>query len=625
MITVTKTVSSATNGTTIIRWLNITGQKYMSGTKLYYSPDGKNYSLLSTIPANQDSFVQTGINTKSADGYYYIKNLDSCGTLSDSSTVNKTMTLTVSVGELLHKLNWTPYKGFAVKKYYLERLQKGVFVTVDSVPGTDTLSHEFPAPCNYAIRYRIAAVGNSPDELSWSDTMGRKAIDTIPPNAAKITSLQVVNANLIQLNFISSDSPAVYQYVIQRSVNGTWATASHFITHLHGAASSYTDTINTISNKLCYTVITFDSCLNIAMSDTICSETFNGTALNCTGKVTLALPKIVSPPSAPDSFAIYKSTNNINYNKISQLPITDVTDVDTDVNVGMKYYYKLETIYHKAGMTGNSDTISVIPKTIPFADSAQLVYATVLKSDEVNGEVFIQWKRAALNDTNARGYYVYSLNTANGKYALIKDVTDLNDTSYIQQNINTLQYAYKYYILTYNVCDVGINSNIHKTVLLTVQNQNLSSLLKWTNYFGIPVKTYSVYKSKDGGPQFLVNNAGLDSVFADSNIVCNQHYTYQIQAILANGEISFSDSITVKSFDTITPITGQITDVTVLRTDVTDGKIKIDWSAATDNNLEGYNIYRSTDGLYWSLIMMALSWHFIDRHRLEYLQASLLL
>ena len=604
IITVTKTSTSTTNGTIVIRWQNTAGQRYMSGTQLYYSANGKSYNLLAILPSTQDSFVQTGINTKSADGYYYIKNIDSCGTASDSSIINKTMTLTVSVGQLLHKLNWTPYYGFKIKRYKIERLEKGVFVIIDSVPGTDTASKEFPAPCNYDIFYRIEAEGYNSGELSWSDTIGRKAIDIIPPNSAKIKDLTVLGTNNIRINFISSDSLDVYKYVVERMTNGGSWVGKDFITSLHGASATYIDTINTISNQICYTIITLDSCLNAAQSDTICSEALTSIGLSCKAQVTLALPKIISPPSKPDSFVIYRSLDSINYNKINQLPVTDLVDLDTNVTAGTQYYYKLATVYDKAAMISYSVTISAVPKTIPEADTAQLVYATVLKSDETSGEIYIRWRRAVKSDTNARGYYVYSFSTANGKYALIKDVPDLNDTTYIQNNINTLKNAYKYYIITYNVCDVGINSKIHKTVLLNVQNNNLNEQLNWNNYFGIPIKSYSVYKSKDGSSQNLVFNGGLDSSFSDSNVNCNHSYTYQIQAMLANGEISFSDSITVKSFDTIRPKTEPIILAAVTRTGITDGRISLSWNASTDNNLKGYNIYRSDNGFGWILIRL---------------------
>ena len=325
-------------------------------------------------------------------------------------------------------------------------------------------------------------------------------------------------------------------------------------------------------------------------------------SLYCSPQVTLNWTQFIGLPKGVSSYGIMRPTDGINFNKIGAVGPAATTFIDNTVTVGKQYYYKTEAIDSKSGYISFSDTLGIIPRLIPLADSAQLVYATVMKSDETYGEIYVQWRRAIRNDTNARGYYVYSFNTANGKYALLKDVTDLNDTSYIQNNINTLHTAYKYYIITYNVCDVGISSKIHKTVLLSVEGRNLSSSLKWNNYFGIPIKSYSVYKSKDGGAQNLVFNAGQDSALLDSNIYCNHNYTYQVQAMLANGEISFSDSITVKSFDTIRPITKPILLATIVRTGIQDGRIKLDWSRAFDNNLEGYNIYRSGDGIFWQEI-----------------------
>ena len=360
--------------------------------------------------------------------------------------------------------------------------------------------------------------------------------------------------------------------------------------------------INTLKDQICYSVIALDSCLNVSPTDTVCLVGLSGNGLFCNERVQLNWPSLNKHPKVPDSLLLYRSTNGVNYSKTASLSITSGVYDDYAINKGQPYYYQMVAKYNKSKITSYSDTIHVTPRIIPEADSAQLVYATVLKSDETRGAIFIQWKRALRNDTNAMGYYVYSFNTANVKYVLIKNVTDLNDTTYIQNNINTLKNAYKYYIITYNVCDVGINSKIHKTVLLNVQNNNLNEQLNWNNYFGIPIKSYSVYKSKDGGSQNLVFNGGLDSSFSDSNVNCNHGYTYQVQAMLANGEISFSDSITVKTFDTIRPKTQPIIVATVIRTGITDGRISLSWNASTDNNLEGYNIYRSDNGVGWILI-----------------------
>jgi len=964
IVTVSKISTSTNNGSVVIKWTN--NNIYVFYNQLYYSADGNIFNLLKdSLPVGQDSFVHTGVNTQSADQYYYIIGVDSCPAKSPKSIIHKTITLTVSIGELLHKLNWTPYQGFNVEEYKIEKLVGTSFVAIDSVPGNDTSSRYFPAPCNHVERYMIEAVGYNPGEISYSDSMGRKALDTIPPDAPIIKNASAINDTSARLDFKGSDSLATYKFVVQRSVNGNWGTLGDVLFTHPGQAATYIDSnINTVKNHVCYTVIAIDSCLNSTPGDTFClinlqgkgvqmadslhwspfvgytisnyyvlrylgpnnwdtvgivsgsdtqylhkplscnvpqtykivgfekggtEKTFsdsiiltpfdtikppaptikyatilNGShiqlfwhksipevklyelsmrtgngnwsvtdsvkvdtsfifsglnttdsvydfrivaidscaanrsgnsqyhsaaflsgialddtvklnwkpyegfasvkeyyiytrvngqwsvtdsvggntdtwisntlpcnvpqaykigALDNTGKylsysdtiqitpfdtikppapqlyyatvlpnqtvklswqwhpendvkyfeiwrsTNKAAPVLIdtviydsvfidtsvnvksnvysysiiaidscntanrSKPSKTDSlielslyslycspqvqvnwtsfaglpdgassYNILRSTDGVNFTSIGSVSPSTTVFTDNSVTIDKQYYYKTEAIDSKSGYVSYSDTLGILPRLIPLADSAQLVYATVLKSDETNGEIYIQWKRALKNDTNARGYYVYSFNTVNGKYALIKDVTDLSDTSYIQNNINTLQNAFKYYIVTYNVCDVGINSKIHKTVLLKVQNQNLSSSLKWTNYFGIPIKSYSVYKSKDGGPQNLVFNAGLDSAYLDSNITCNHNFTYQIQAILANGEISFSDSITVKSFDTIRPKTKPVILATVTKTGIKDGRILLSWNAATDNNLEGYNIYRSSDGIIWQEI-----------------------
>jgi len=603
LLAVSKISTSTTNGSVIIRWVTI-NKKNLAYNELFFSKDSKNFTAIGGhLPSGVDSFVQSGIDTKDSDYYYYLVTVDSCNTQSVQSPVSKTMTLIVSVGQLLHKLNWTPYIGFKVKQYQIQRFEKGQFVTIDSVPGTDTFSREFPAPCNYAMRYRIVAIGTEPFEVAWSDTMGRQAIDTIPSDPPIIQNARVLSGSSASLSFTGSDSADSYKFVIQRAVDGNWGTAGSILFTKPADSLQFIDNnINTVKNQICYTVITLDSCLNASSSDTICLQRLTGSGLFCAAKAQLNWPAFHEPPSLPDSLFIYRSLNDINFNKKASLSPKLSGYADTAVSVGQRYYYTMSTLY-KSGMISYSDTISITPTIIPEADSAQIVYATVIKSDEINGAVYIKWERAMLNDTNARGYYLYSFNNTNGKYALLKDITDLNDTTFINSNINTIKDVNKYYVLTYNVCDVGINSNIHRTVLLNVLGKNLSEQLNWINYLGVPVKNYSIYKSVDGGTQNLVKNIGTDSSYLDSNISCNHNITYQIQAILSNGEISFSDSITVKSYDSIRPVTKPIVVATVIKTGVSDGKIQLNWNAATDNNLLGYNVYRSVDGLYWSLII----------------------
>src|SRR6185312_4531820 len=218
-----------------------------------------------------DSFVHTGLNTQSSDQYYYLITTDSCGTKSDSSAIHKTMTLTVSVGQLLHSLNWTPYKGFKVRIYHIEKLEAGIFKVIDSVTPNDTGARYFPAPCNSVERYRIVALGRKPGEMSLSDTMGRQAIDSVPSDAPVLKNATVLNGTTTKIDFIGSDSLDTYDFVIQRSTNGNWNTAGNILFSTPGKALTYIDSaVNTQKQHLCYTIIARDSCLNATPSDTFC-------------------------------------------------------------------------------------------------------------------------------------------------------------------------------------------------------------------------------------------------------------------------------------------------------------------------------------------------------------------
>jgi len=629
VVTATKISTSLTNGTVIIRLKNINKPNF-AYNELYYSGDGKNFTLLSKVPSTQDSFVHTGINTQTADQYYYIITVDSCGQTSLKSVIHKTMDLTVSVGQLLHKLNWTPYLGFKVKGYKVERLEKGQFVAIDSVLGTDTFSREFPAPCNFNIRYRIAAVGYNPGELSWSDTMGRIAIDTIPSDSPVITNATVLNGTATRIKFKGSDSLDTYKFAIQRSINGNWNTAGSILFTKPGDSLTYIDNVtNNINNHICYTIIALDSCLNATPSDTVCVINVTVSSLYCTKQALLTWTGCINKSGCPNSYTIYRSTDAVNYVQLAKLNGGITTYSDTSLKLGIKYYYKIEGLNTNTGIGSFSDTISTTPAIIPTAGNAQFVYATVLKTDPKGGQIYIVWRRAALSDTNARGYYVYSYDSTNKKYALLKDVTNLNDTTYTNSNLNTLHSTYKYYIITYNVCDVGNGSNIHKTVLLSVNSTDSTgssahsggssakwigplATLHWTNYLGEQVKNYSIYKSIDGGKPILLKDAGLDSTDLDTNLYCNHTYTYQIQAILENGKISFSDSVTIKGQDTIKPITNPISLATVISTSTSNGKIQVSWLPANSpsgargqhgGKIAGYNIFRSKDAINWLQIL----------------------
>src|SRR6185437_7490821 len=548
------------------------------------------------------SFMFNKLNTPDSIYDFRIVAIDSCAAnRSPNSIFHSPVNVSGTALDDSVRLDWRGYEGFnSVQKYYIYQLVKGLWSLNDSVPGNITTYKTPTLPCNVAQGYRIGALDSTGQYLSMSDTAYAVPYDTIRPKAPVLYYATVLPAQHVKLSWNWDPKSDVKYFEIWRSTNKGALQLIDTVVY----DSVYIDTnLNVKTDIYAYSIIAVDSCnvINRSMpSNTDSLMKINLRTVYCTTEVGIQWSAYKG--LGVSAYQIYRSTDGINFTAIGSVNPSAMSYNDMTVTVGTQYYYMVQSVNSPGGYASYSDTLGIVPSNVPLADSAQLVYATVIKSDETHGAILVKWRRDSRADTNSRGYYVYSYNTSNGKYALVEDQPNLDDTTYVNTDINTLQFSYKYYIVTYNLCDVGANSRVHKPILLTIANGDLNAKLVWQNYLGIPVKSYNIYKSTNNGPVYLYANTGTDTSKTDSNIYCGRSYTYQVQAILANGEISFSDSITIKAFDTVRPVTKPIQVATVSQTGITNGQVLLYWSPAIDSNIEGYNIYRSSDGLVWDLI-----------------------
>jgi len=116
--------------------------------------------------------------------------------------------------------------------------------------------------------------------------MAGAAIDTIPPNRAIIHNATVLSGTSTRIDFTGSDSMDTYDYVVQRCIDGNWNTAGNVLYNGPGKAITFIDkAVNTQKNHLCYTVITRDSCLNAALTDTFCVIQLKGKPKNLSDSI----------------------------------------------------------------------------------------------------------------------------------------------------------------------------------------------------------------------------------------------------------------------------------------------------------------------------------------------------
>ena len=560
------------------------------------------------------SFTFSGLNTRDSVYSFRVVAIDSCaGNRSAYSKLHSPVRIIGTPLDDSVSIKWTPYIGFSpVKEYYIYQYGPFGWVALDSVKGNVTSYKSKAMPCNVPQAYSIGTVDNKSQFVSQSDSIHIEPFDTIKPKAPVLYYATVLPNQAVKLSWHWDTKTDVKYFEIWRSANG--GALSLIDTVIYD--STYIDTkANVRAIRYAYSIVAIDSCSPTNRSHKSNTDSLINLKIstyNCTPQVNLSWTSYFG--LGVSAYTVYRSTNGTNFTVISSLKPSQFSFTDNTVSLGNRYYYLIEATNGSGGYTSYSDTAGIIPSIVPLADSAQLVYATVLKSSETDGSIMVRWRRDNRLDSNARGYYVYSFNTTNGKYSLVEDQTDLNDTTYIDNSINTLQFTYRYYIVIYNICDQGINSKIHRPILLTVNNGNLNAQLIWRNYLGISVKSYTIYKSTDHGPSYFFANTGTDTTLSDSNIYCNHNYTYIIQAALANKEISFSDSVTINAFDTVRPVTKPIQVANVVLTGIANGEVSLFWNKAVGPNLEGYYIYRSDDGIVWNLINQAgLSTSFIDK------------
>ncbi|MDQ3071996.1 MAG: hypothetical protein M3Q97_01845, partial [Bacteroidota bacterium] len=485
MVAVTKMNSSSTAGQTLVKWNKIT-RPYMSHYRLYYATAPGSFSVLeNALPIEADSFIHTGINTRYGEHYYYLESLDSCGGVSAKSATHKTMDLEVTIGQLIHNLNWTAYSGFAVQHYEIQRWDGTKFNNVDTVPASDTLSVQFPAPCNYTIHYRIAALSNS-GHISYSDTMGKIAIDTVLANAPGIHNVTILSGSASEIKFRGSDSLDVYAYYIMRSVDGAWATAGQILFTTPGDSHVFTYNRNTTTEQLCYAVISVDSCLNATSSDTFCAIQLKGTDLNLA-------TALAWHPFAGYSISAYRVLhhNGTGWDTLATLGASDTSYVHTPLSCNISHTYKIHGVEQGGLRHTVSDSITLIPFDTVGPPAPVISYTTVLNGTTT----FLDWQKVP--DADVRNYEV-RIRSSGGTWVANDTVRDI--TEYTFTGLNTLDSVYCFSLVAMDSCSDNRSEPAapHCPIQLKGSPQNLSNLLQWNDYEGFSPSEYIIYRWNAG-------------------------------------------------------------------------------------------------------------------------------
>ena len=593
---VSKTQTDSANGQVTIKWSPVADTGNNALFRLYHKgPSDTAFSLLKdSIRAPDSQYVQGSINTKTANHRYYLTAIDSCGIESDSSGIHQTMDLRFEVGQLSHKLQWTPYQGFPVQNYLVQRRQGNRFITLDSLNASDTAITKFPEPCNVPISYRIKAI-DSNGVFSFSDTATREALDTIPPNGAELSNATVISDSVVKVTFQGADSLDIFSYDIMRKQgSGNFQLTARIIFDTSGGSFTVYDTVNTESNRLCYQILTQDSCLNTVPSDTFCPVQLNGKPKNQANQ--LSWTPFRGYPV--DSQYVLRASGN-GYDTIARLGPQDTALLDDPLPCGKAQTYRVRVAEQGGSRTSLSDTIQLTPFDTAATPVPQLRYAAVNLQQEV--EVGWHWQ----TDSDQKFFEVWRAN-GNGNFRLLDTV--IYDSTYTDTTAGPRKNEHQYYVVAIDSCKTGRRSAPSDTDRLMVPQATTGAcrpenVLSWNAYDDLPqgVDKYEIYRKEQQGTSnpfnLLTTNNQQQTTYIDTNLTDTITYCYRIKAVdTQSGYAAWSDSICKEPFDYPVPDTSEVIRSTVTKTGKTNGAVKVFWQRYPKNDTfaRGYEIYHTT-------------------------------
>ncbi len=184
---------------------------------------------------------------------------------------------------------------------------------------------------------------------------------------------------------------------------------------------------------------------------------------------------------------------------------------------------------------------------------------------------------------------------ANGKYFKISEITSQNDTSFIDNQVNTLSRSYCYKISSENLCLIQSPisaSQEHCTIETKAYGKLDANLVKWSPYIGFDsVEYYEIWRQDYNKPdvyKYLATVKGHVFNYIDTLITCNTRQNYRIMAHQYMGfkEYSHSDTATAKPYYFNTTLPNYAWRATVEEDDYT----RVEWldNAWSKNGMKAY-------------------------------------
>ena len=215
---------------------------------------------------------------------------------------------------------------------------------------------------------------------------------------------------------------------------------------------------------------------------------------------------------------------------------------------GLKYCYMIVAYYQDNAESYASNEVCATLKK----DLAVITNASINTTSETSGSIYTAWSKPTEIDTvQMPGPYKYviarSRSDSPGQFVLVDSLTNLNDTTYNDLQLNTKQYHFFYRIDFYNVTPghrflIG-SSQVASTQFLTALPTDKMIRLIWNNEVPWINHQFIIYRKGPGGITYDSIGFSTVSKFNDPGLVNGLVYCYRLKSIGNYSASGFIDPI----------------------------------------------------------------------------------
>ncbi len=236
------------------------------------------------------------------------------------------------------------------------------------------------------------------------------------------------------------------------------------------------------------------------------------------------------------------------YQLISAMNRTDTAFTDSELSRGIDYCYMVVATYPDGAESyASNEACAQLKKDVPV-----ITNVSILKTSTSDGRVFLAWsKPTELDPLQAPGPYKYLIyradDLAGTAFALKDSLNSLNDTTYINEPLNTNDHGINYRVDLYNNTP-GLRfligpSQKASSVFITLSpgdkklRINISTIVPWTN------EQFVIYRQNESTLEFDSIGFSLVPLYTDKNLVNGKSYCYKVKTIGTYGTAGITDPL----------------------------------------------------------------------------------